>query len=83
MSWVGIPYVARELGVTESSVRKWILEGRISAIRAGGKLLRVEKKELDRFLRDARIRASNVGGNEKDKDHAASPRPGRAAGSGG
>ena len=55
MVWLGIPFVAQLLGVSEGVVRKWIRDGRLRAIRAGGKLLRVEEKELRRFLDECRI----------------------------
>ena len=64
MVWLGIPFVAQSLGVSEGVIRKWIMDGRLRAIRAGGKLLRVEEKELRRFLDDSRIspRKKNAGG---------------------
>jgi len=77
MRWMAIPAIALELGVTESVVRKWIREGRIAAVRPGGKLLRIEKEELDRFLRDARVRASSAGEDQNAEPAADSPRPGR------
>ena len=64
MVWLGIPFVAQSLGVSEGVIRKWIMDGRLRAIRAGWKLLRVEEKELRRFLDDSRIspRKKNAGG---------------------
>jgi excisionase family DNA binding protein len=42
--------IAAELGVTEVSVRTWIREGRLRAIKAG-RSYRVRRSDLDRMTR--------------------------------
>jgi excisionase family DNA binding protein len=46
--FVTVREIARELGVTEVSVRIWIREGRLPAIRAG-RAYRVRRSDLDRM----------------------------------
>ena len=45
-----VPEIASELGVTEVSVRTWIREGRLRAIKAG-RSYRVRRSDLDRMTR--------------------------------
>ena len=48
--FVTVQQISRELGVTEVSVRTWIREGRLRAIKAG-RSYRVRRSELDRMTR--------------------------------
>jgi excisionase family DNA binding protein len=43
---------ARELGVSESTVRRWLAEGRLNGFRIGGRL-RLERHALERVVRPA------------------------------
>jgi excisionase family DNA binding protein len=54
--FVTVPQIARELGVTEVSVRTWIRQGRLRAIKAG-RSYRVRRSDLDKMTR--------VGGGEE------------------
>jgi len=46
-----IKEIAKELKVTERSVRRWIKEGKLKALKIQG-IIRVEPEEYQRFLRD-------------------------------
>jgi excisionase family DNA binding protein len=48
--FVTVPQIARELGVTEVSVRTWIREGRLRAIKAG-RSYRVRRSDLEKMTR--------------------------------
>src|SRR5258708_33744927 len=48
--FVTVQEISRELGVTEVSVRTWIREGRLRAIKAG-RSYRVRRSDLDRMTR--------------------------------
>ena len=48
--FVTVQQISRELGVTEVSVRTWIREGRLRAIKAGVSY-RVRRSDLDRMTR--------------------------------
>ena len=48
--FVTVPEIAGELGVTEVSVRTWIRQGRLRAIKAG-RSYRVRRSDLDRMTR--------------------------------
>ena len=39
--------VARILGLSEQTIRKWISDGKLKAHRIGGRSLRVSNRELD------------------------------------
>jgi excisionase family DNA binding protein len=47
-SFLTVPVIASELGVTEVTVRTWIREGRLPAIKAG-RAYRVRREDLDRM----------------------------------
>ena len=42
--------VARQLSVTEPTVREWIKEGKLKAHRAGARFWRIRQSEVDRML---------------------------------
>ena len=44
---------ARELDVSESTVRRWLYEGRVPGIRVGGRL-RLSRKALEQVVKPAR-----------------------------
>ena len=48
--FVTVPEIAGELGVTQVSVRTWIRQGRLRAIKAG-RSYRVRRSDLDRMTR--------------------------------
>ena len=48
--FVTVQQISRELGVTEVSVRTWIRQGRLRAIKAG-RSYRVRRSDLDRMTR--------------------------------
>lgn len=42
--------IAEELGKDASTVRRWVLDGRLPAHKRGPKLWRVKREDLDQFL---------------------------------
>jgi excisionase family DNA binding protein len=42
--------VAKQLSVTEPTVREWIKEGKLKAHRAGARFWRIRQSEVDRML---------------------------------
>jgi excisionase family DNA binding protein len=52
--YVPISQVCETYSVSERSVRRWIASGRLSAIRLGGKSIRVDLDEVERnFVKSA------------------------------
>ncbi|WP_083837267.1 helix-turn-helix domain-containing protein [Gordonia effusa] len=49
-TYLSIDQAAQLLGVSSKTVRRWIAAGRLSARRAGPRLIRVDSRELDRFM---------------------------------
>jgi excisionase family DNA binding protein len=47
---IGLPEAADRCGVHYRTVRRWIAEGRLNAVRVGPKLLKVDADELAAFL---------------------------------
>lgn len=43
--------------IQESTVRAWILYGKISFVRLGGRAIRIPKSELDRLIREGTVPA--------------------------
>ncbi|MBE7193388.1 MAG: helix-turn-helix domain-containing protein [Gordonia polyisoprenivorans] len=41
---------AEYLGVSEKSIRRWISSGRLSARRAGPRLIRIDPRALERMM---------------------------------
>jgi len=54
-----VPQAAERLGVTESAIRRWLLERRITSIKVGRRLVRIPASEIQRLveagLRPARL----------------------------
>lgn len=46
-----IPQVAKKLQVNEMTIRRWINQGKLESIRLGEKLLRIDPKALNDFIR--------------------------------
>lgn len=42
-----LPECAEYMGVSEASVRRWIRDGKLPALRIGGKLIRVRVSDLE------------------------------------
>ena len=47
---IGLPEAAERCGVHYRTMRRWISEGRINAVRVGPKLLKVDASDLEAFL---------------------------------
>ncbi|MUL75705.1 helix-turn-helix domain-containing protein [Mycobacterium sp. CBMA226] len=47
---IGVPQAAEYADVHYRTMRRWIQEGRIRAVRVGPKLLKVDLNELERFI---------------------------------
>ena len=47
--------VAEMLKVNPESVRRWVRKGELSAIKLGGKYIRVEKNGLDDFIYKSKV----------------------------
>jgi len=45
---------SKALGLTESTIRSWILERRINFVKLGG-AIRISEKEIDRILRQGTV----------------------------
>ncbi|SIS19491.1 excisionase family DNA-binding protein [Williamsia sterculiae] len=45
--------LADDLGVTDRTVRRWIAEGRLKAVRLSERVIRIDTAEVDRFLAQA------------------------------
>jgi len=54
-----IPAVAKRLGVSEKSVRRYIERGELRAYRIGGQI-RIGEEDLQNFLRSCRMNMSNI-----------------------
>lgn len=50
--------VAEDLGVDPRTVRRWIAEGRLNAVRFSARCIRIDASEVDRFVSEA---ARNIG----------------------
>lgn len=48
---MGLPDAAEYCGVHYRTMRKWVSEGRLNAVRVGPKLLKVDVAELDKIIR--------------------------------
>ena len=44
-----------------ATVRAWILHGKITVVRLGGRAIRIPKSELDRLIREGTTRARGNG----------------------
>jgi len=47
-----VKQIAQELQVTERTVRRWVADGKLKAIKIQG-ILRIENPEYQRFLKEA------------------------------
>lgn len=47
---IGVPEAAERCGVHYRTMRRWIAEGRINAVRVGPKLLKVDTEDLAALL---------------------------------
>jgi excisionase family DNA binding protein len=47
---IGLPDAADRCGVHYRTLRRWIADGRINAVRVGPKLLKIDVADLDAFL---------------------------------
>jgi excisionase family DNA binding protein len=43
--------------IRESTVRAWLLHGKIAFVRLGGRAIRIPKSELDRLVREGTVPA--------------------------
>lgn len=43
--------------IRESTVRAWLLRGKISFVRLGGRAIRIPKAELDRLVEEGTVQA--------------------------
>ena len=62
-SWLSVPDVAREFGVSQDTIRGWIASGALAAMNTGNggrARWRVRREDLDRFVSDRM-----VGGEKK------------------
>jgi excisionase family DNA binding protein len=60
--WLKVPEVAKELGVPRSRAYELIQHGELPAVRIGERSIRVNRRELERFLLETRqVVASQTG----------------------
>ena len=45
--------LAQDLGVSDRTVRRWIAEGRLKAVRLSERCIRIDSAEVERFLAQA------------------------------
>ena len=50
MRYLSVAEAAEELGVSSKSIRRWIADGRLTARRAGPRLIRIAKADLDKMM---------------------------------
>ena len=48
--WMTVAQAAKYLDVSEKSIRRWIAAGRLSARRAGPRLIRIDPRALERMM---------------------------------
>lgn len=62
-------YTAREIGaalqVDEGTVKRWIREGRLEAVKIGAKVLRISGDSFERFLTSVATPSGHHEGGEK------------------
>ena len=46
-AWLNLVEAGQYLGVSEGSIRRWISDGRLSAVRVGPRLVKVRLEDLD------------------------------------
>ncbi|OGE14936.1 hypothetical protein A3B39_02945 [Candidatus Daviesbacteria bacterium RIFCSPLOWO2_01_FULL_37_10] len=49
--------VAKILQVKAESVRRYVRSGQLKAIKLGGKFIRIERRDLDKFIEQFKIRS--------------------------
>jgi excisionase family DNA binding protein len=60
--WLKVPEVAEELGIPRSRAYELIQHGELPAVRIGERSIRVNRRELERFLLETRqVVASQTG----------------------
>ena len=64
MKLLTIPQFAVQLGVTDSCIRRWVLERRVSVVKVG-RLVRIPATEIDRIVAEGTRMARQV--DEGDK----------------
>jgi excisionase family DNA binding protein len=65
--WLKVPAVAEELGIPRSRAYELIQHGELPAVRIGERSIRVNRRELERFLLETRqIVASQTGRPDSD-----------------
>lgn len=45
--------LATELGLSDRTVRRWVAEGKLKAVRLSARVIRIDRAEVDRFLSEA------------------------------
>jgi len=53
-NWMKVPEVAKELGIPRSRAYDLIAQGDLPAVRIGERSIRVNRRELERFLLETR-----------------------------
>ena len=53
-SWLKVPEAAEELGIPRSRAYELIANGELPAVRIGERSIRVNRRELERFLLETR-----------------------------
>lgn len=49
-TYVSLTQFADELGISDRTVRRWIADGKLSAIRLSPRVIRIHRDEADRFI---------------------------------
>ncbi|HEY9311742.1 helix-turn-helix domain-containing protein [Williamsia sp.] len=48
--YLSVDQAAEELGVSSKSIRRWISGGRLTARRAGPRLIRIDRREIEKMM---------------------------------
>jgi excisionase family DNA binding protein len=63
-----VPEIAKQLRLTEWTIREWIKAGKLHGWRAGVRRYRVRQSELERFLREREAPRPQTQGTERISD---------------
>ncbi|AFA73600.1 DNA binding domain, excisionase family [Gordonia polyisoprenivorans VH2] len=51
--YVSPAQLAAELGLTDRTVRRWIAEGKLHAVRFSARVIRIDRAEVERLISEA------------------------------
>jgi excisionase family DNA binding protein len=60
-TWMSIPDAAEKLGVHSRTLRRYIADGRLIALRLSSQIVRITEKDLNEFLKENVLVATGTG----------------------